>query len=147
METISLEQVVAAPVDAVFAWLADARNYAKTPLVLRVRWTRPGDEAPFGVGAVRTVLCPGAWFEELITAYNPPRDFSYHIERSFPAIHHEVGALRFDGVDGDTRVHWTTTFEIRSPVAAPLLTRLVKPVLHHAFRQILTAADKDLSGR
>ncbi|MEV6769497.1 SRPBCC family protein [Nocardia sp. NPDC051030] len=146
METITVERFIAAPPKAVFDWLADAGNYTRSFLVLRSRLTHPGETAPYGAGAVRLLTVVIGWFQERITAYNPPHDFAYLIERSFPPIRHEGGQLKFTEVEGGTHVTWTTTGQIASPVAAAPLTRLLlKPTLTYAFGNLLAAADKALT--
>ena len=51
MQTVTVERVVAAPVAEVFEWLSDASNYTRSPLVL-ARLAQPGEDAPYGLGAV-----------------------------------------------------------------------------------------------
>ncbi|MBL1077169.1 SRPBCC family protein [Nocardia sp. 2] len=148
MQTITVERVIAAPPAAVFDWLANAQNYPRSRVVLRNRLARKGTDAPYGRDAVRVLTWVIGWFRERITSYNPPHDFGYLVERSFPPSRHEGGALTFTEVDGGTRVTWTTTGQIAAPFAADTLTRLLmKPVVTFAFGGVLAAADRELSNR
>ncbi|UNO39074.1 SRPBCC family protein [Streptomyces sp. MST-110588] len=148
METMTVEYVIDAPVDEVFAWLTTTTNYTRSPLVLRCRLTRRGQAAPYGVGAVRSHLWLTGWFEERITRYDPPHVTEYVVERSLPPSRHELGRMTFTETDGGTRVRWTTRAELRVPLLGALVTRLVvRPVLTRTFRNILTAADTALTGR
>ena len=93
MVHIAVERTIAASQERVFAWLADPANLTAAPLVLRAGFAK-GSSRP-GVGAVREVTGAGMWFREEITAYDPPRSYSYRILRAFPAIDHEGGTMTF----------------------------------------------------
>ncbi|MFI6638724.1 SRPBCC family protein [Streptomyces sp. NPDC050504] len=146
METVTVVRVIDAPIDAVFAWLTTTTHYAKSPLVLRCRLARPGEGAPYGVGAVRLHLWTTGWFRERITGYDAPHATDYVVERSFPPARHEFGRMTFTEVEGGTRVCWTTRAEMRVPLLGPVLTRLLmRPVVSRSFGSILAAADRALS--
>ncbi|MFC7304815.1 SRPBCC family protein [Streptomyces monticola] len=148
METLIVRRVVGAPVEDVFDWCATSSNYTRSPFVLRARLARPGAGAPYGVGAVRLHTWTIGWFRERITAYNPPYEFDYTVERSFPAARHELGRMTFTEVDGGTEVVWTTRFEVPLPFGAAALTRVcAKPVIGRVFGSILDSADAALRGR
>ncbi|AJE83557.1 hypothetical protein SLNWT_3181 [Streptomyces albus] len=146
METMTAERVIAAPAEEVFQWLATTSNYTRSPLVLRARLARPGEGAPYGVGAVRLHTWLIGWFRERVTTYHPPHDFDYVVERCFPPARHGGGRLTFTEVPGGTRVVWTTTAQVRLPFGALLTRRLVKPLLVRVFGRILDAADAALTG-
>ncbi|MFD7668377.1 SRPBCC family protein [Streptomyces sp. NPDC059788] len=142
METMTVERVIAAPIDEVFAWLTTTTNYTRSPLVLRCRLTRQGEGAPYGVGAVRSHLWAIGWFRERITRYDPPYATEYVVERSWPPARHELGRMTFTEVAGGTRVCWTTRAEVRVPLLGGFLTRrLARPVITTTFRKILEAVD------
>lgn len=146
MEDMTVERVIGAPVEDVFTWLTTTTNYTASPLVLRCRLTRRGDGAPYGVGAVRSHLWLIGWFDERITHYDPPYATEYVVERSLPPSRHELGRMTFTEVDGGTHVRWTTRAEIRIPLlAAPLTRLLARPLITRTFRGILEAADSALS--
>src|SRR5918999_345161 len=84
--TVSVERVVAAPLGDVFEWLSDASNYTRSRFVLHERLVRPGDDAAYGIGAVRQLTWAFGWFRERITAYRPPHEFRYLVERSVPPL-------------------------------------------------------------
>jgi RNA polymerase sigma factor (sigma-70 family) len=52
--------------------------------VLRERLVRRGEDAAYGLGAVRQLTKVFGWFRERITAYRPPHEFDYLVERSLP---------------------------------------------------------------
>lgn len=148
METMTVERVIDAPIEDVFAWLTTTTNYTSSPLVLRCRLTRRGASAPYGVGAVRSHLWTIGWFRERITQYDPPYATEYLVERSLPPARHEFGRMTFTEVDGGTRVTWSTRAEIPLPLIGALLTRrLARPVITRTFRNILDAAGTALTHR
>lgn len=147
MQTTTVERIIAAPIGEVFDWFADSRNYARSPFVLRNRWARPGDDAPYGVGAVRVHLWTIGWFRERITAYRAPREFDYLVERSFPPARHDGGRMTFTEVPGGTRVVWSTTSELPLPFPAlrAAAGRLAGRVIAKVFGSILDAAETALA--
>ncbi|MDQ2815283.1 MAG: SRPBCC family protein [Actinomycetota bacterium] len=141
MQVITVERVVPAPGAEVFQWLSEASNYTRSRFVLRERLVRPGRDAAYGLGAVRELTWVFGWFRERVTAYHPPREFEYQVERSFPPLRHQGGRLTFTEVPGGTRVHWTTTVELRLPMAAASATRLLgQPVIAYTFGQVIETA-------
>lgn len=147
METLTVERTIAAPIEDVFAWLSNAHNYTRSKFVLRERLAEPGADAPYGLGALRVLLWTVGIFYERITAYDPPRSFDYHVERSFPPSRHEAGRKSFTEVAGGTHVTWTSTFEIRLPLVGAFLTRVVGvPIIRRVFSRVLDAAQADLTG-
>ncbi|MGW1373929.1 SRPBCC family protein [Streptomyces sp. NPDC002446] len=148
METMTVERVIGAPIDTVFAWLTTTTHYTRSPLVLRCRLTRRGEGAAYGVGAVRSHLWLIGWFRERITQYDPPYATEYVVERSLPPARHDLGRMTFTEVDGGTRVQWTTRAEIPLPLVGPFLTRrLARPIITNTFRNILDTADRVLAQR
>jgi uncharacterized protein YndB with AHSA1/START domain len=146
METMTVERVIDAPIEEVFAWLTTTANYTASPLAVRCTLTRGGREAPYGVDAVRTHLWLMGWFRERITRYEPPHATEYVVERSLPPSRHELGRMTFTETAGGTRVCWTTRAEVRVPVLGAFLTRVVvRPVLLGTFRNILATADAALT--
>lgn len=148
MLTVSVERVVAAPLSDVFEWLSDASNYTRSRFVLHERLVRRGEDAAYGFGAVRQLTWVFGWFRERITAYRPPHEFRYLVERSVPPLRHEGGRVTFTEVPGGTRVHWTTAVELRLPIAAAAATRLLgRPMIVYTFGKVLDAADAALASR
>jgi uncharacterized protein YndB with AHSA1/START domain len=108
MVQLRVERTIAAPQERVFEWLADPASLTAAPMVIRAGWAK-GFSGP-AVGAQRTVTAAGAWFREEITAYDPPRSYSYLIVRVFPPLNHEGGTLTFTPSGDGTHVDWVTTY-------------------------------------
>ncbi|MBO2452210.1 SRPBCC family protein [Actinomadura barringtoniae] len=145
METLTVRRVIAAPIADVFDWCATTTNYTRSALILRARLARHGQGAPYGVGAIRLHTWAIGWFRERITAYNPPHDFDYTVDRSIPPARHELGRMTFTEVAQGTEIVWTTTFEVPVPFGAVVTRVVAKPVIAYVFGRILHAADKALT--
>lgn len=146
MQTVTVERTVMAPVADVFERLSDASNYTRSMYVMRERLSEPGKDAPYGLGAIRQLTWIFGWFRERITAYDPPDEFHYLVERSFPPVRHEDGRLTFTEVPGGTRVVWTTTVEMRLPIGAAAVTRIFGgPLTAYTFGKVIDAATASLA--
>ena len=143
MVEIHLEQMILAPVDKVFDWLADPTNLAAAPLVLRASWAK-GSAGP-GAGAVREVTGVGSWFREEITAYDRPRGYSYLIVRSFPPFNHEGGTLTFTASGDGTHVDWLSNYTHPAWAGGKLFEAVSYRLLRSNFRAILDACAKKLA--
>lgn len=142
MVHLHVERTIAAPPDRVFARLADPASLTAAPLVLRSVWTSAAPVA--GVGAVREVITTGMWFREEITAYDPPKSFSYRIIRSFPAFDHIGGTLTFTPSGAGTHVDWVTTYTHPNRAGGKALEALTSRLLPWSFNAILAGCAKDL---
>jgi hypothetical protein len=140
MVHLHVERTIAASPDQVFDWLADPGNLTSAPLFLRAGWAK-GFSGP-SVGAMREVTAVGAWFREEITAYDPPRSYSYRIVRSFPALEHEGGTLTFTPSGDGTHVDWATTYTIPDRAGGRVTEVVTSPVFRSCFRAILAGCAK-----
>jgi uncharacterized protein YndB with AHSA1/START domain len=142
MVTLHVERTIAAPPEQVFAWLADPANLIVAPLVLRAGWAK--NSAAPGVGAVRAVIATGMWFREEITAYDPPRSFSYRIFRSVPAFNHDGGTLTLTSSGGGTHVDWTSSYSHPIHAGGKAMETLTSRLLPWNFRAILAGCAQAL---
>ncbi len=146
MQTITVERVIAAPLEAVFSWVANQDNYIHAPMVFRQRLVRPGVHGGYSAGAEHVRWLAIGWFRESVTAIDPPHTIDYAVDRSFPPSRHESGRLTFTAVPAGTHVHWTTTAQIRIPLIGDAATRIVgRPLTTALFSQVLAAADRALT--
>jgi uncharacterized protein YndB with AHSA1/START domain len=144
MVELHVERTIAASPERVFDWLADPANLAAAPLILRGGWAKRSSEP--GAGAMREVIGVGTWFREEITAYDPPRSYSYLIERSFPPLNHEGGTLTFTPSDDGTRVDWRSNYTHPVRAGGKLMEAVSRPLLRSNFLAILAACAKALEG-
>jgi uncharacterized protein YndB with AHSA1/START domain len=142
MIQLRVERTISAPAQAVFAWLADPVNLTASSLIFRAGWSKGSPEP--GVGAQRDALALGMWLREEITAYDPPRSYSYLIVRSFPAMKHHGGTLTLTPTTDGTHVEWVTslTFPLRS--GGKLSEAVTAPMFRSGFDAILAGCAEAL---
>lgn len=122
---VRVRRRIAAPIERVFATVADHEGYARLPGVRHARLLRPGREQAAGVGAQRQLtIGPGRMIEQ-ITAFDPPRHLGYHIIKAPFPIEHAGAEVRLREVAGGTEVCWVTRFRSTVPIGARLVERSV----------------------
>ena len=142
MVTLHVERTIAAPPEQVFAWLADPANLIVAPLVVRTGWAK--NSAAAGVGAVRAVIATGMWFREEITAYDPPRSYSYRIVRAVPAFNNHTGTLIFTPSGISTHVDWTISYTHPIHAGGKAMEAVSSRLLAWNFRAILAGCAQAL---
>jgi uncharacterized protein YndB with AHSA1/START domain len=142
MVELRVERTIAAPVEKVFDWLADPASLTAAPPVISARWAK-GSSGP-GEGAVRRVIGFGTWFREEITAYDPPRSYSYLILGSFPPFDHEGGTLTFTPRGDGTHVDWLTRFTHPAYAGGKLFEPVSRRLLRSSFSAVLAGCAKAL---
>ena len=95
-------------------------------------------------GAVREVIAAGAWLREGITAYDPPRAYSYRVIKSFPAANHDGGTVSLTPADLCTRVVWVSTYTIPARGGGKLIEAVTSPFFRSCFDAILAGCAKGL---
>lgn len=142
MVELRVERTIAAPAERVFDWLADPASLTAAAPVLTARWSkdRPGP----ATGALRQVFGVGVWFREEITAYDPPRSYSYLIVASFPPFNHEGGTLTFTPRGDGTHVDWLTHYTHPVYAGGKAMEAVSRRLLHWSFSAILAGCAKAL---
>lgn len=84
------------------------------------------------------------WFEEEITAYDPPHSYSYLILRSLPPFNHEGGTLTLTPADGGTHVGWRTEYSHPIYAGGKVLEALSFRLLRSSFSAVLAGCAKAL---
>jgi uncharacterized protein YndB with AHSA1/START domain len=135
MVDVQVNMTIEASPECVFRWLADPANLSSAPVVLRAGWAK--NSPPAGVGALREVTATGMWIREEITAYDPPRSYSYRIVRSFPAFDHERGTLTFTPTEVGTHVAWETRYHHPARGGGKAMEAVTSRLLPWNFRAIL----------
>lgn len=144
MAELHVERTIAASPERVFDWLADPGSLTSGPLVLQARW-RSGTSTP-SVGALREVVSTGMWFREEITAYDPPRSYSYRIVKSVPAFDHDGGTLTFTPSGTGTHVDWVSIYTHPLRGGGKAMEAVSSRLLPWNFNAILAGCAKALEG-
>lgn len=131
MATTTVQRRLRAPINAVFAQLANHAGYVRVPGVALAELTRPGQDDPNGLGAQRHLKLGGTEVWEDIVGFERPTLMEYRIVRMKPNIlRHELGRITLTDAAGATDVTWTSRFR----VAIPLLGRFLEKQIDARFR-------------
>jgi uncharacterized protein YndB with AHSA1/START domain len=134
---------IAAPIERVFEALSDHETFIRDPIT-RTRLIAFGTPDRNGLGAKREVRAPLVRFVEEVTAWEPPRSYSYLIRESSPSIVHHGGEIALTSRDGATDIDWQTRFEVPIPVIGSALEPAFKFILIRSFNTLLRQAKKRL---
>jgi len=142
METVVITRVIKAPIERVFEVVTDHASYSEFPGVTGSRLVREGQPQRNGVGAVREIESAGGWFQEEVTAFDPPHRLEYRIVAARPALEHRAGSMLLSSTADGTSVTWTSTFHLRWPVIGGLATWLFAPLVGRAFGAMLDDVER-----
>lgn len=121
---------VQAPVDRVWASLADHEAMASWGPGMKVSLQREGMTVRNGIGAVRAISAPGpapAIVEE-ITGFEPDRLLAYKALSGVPFRNYR-GEVALTPAGGGTRIEWTITADERLPVIEKVAAKVVAGTL------------------
>ena len=147
MREIHVTHTIKAPIEKVFAMLADHEGYKSFPGVTGARLLKEGRGERNGLGAVRRIEAGFNWFEEEVTRFEPPQRFDYLILRSRPPLRHQGGSVRLTATPEGTRVDWTSVAEIRLPLIGALFDGYLGGQLGKAFSHMLHTVDLRLAAK
>ena len=136
--------VAAAPIDVVWARLADASSWSTWGPWNETVLDREGEPAPDGVGAVRRFRRGRLTTLEEVVAFEPPSRLAYEVRSGIPVrdYHSEV---TLEPVGGGTRLRWVSTFDGTSPVAGTIVKLVLGRFLPDGARRLAAAAEADAS--
>ncbi len=138
MQRVETVQDFSAPVDRVYAHLAEHENLGPV-FGARITRVRDGDTSRNGVGSVRELkVGPLPPFQETVTAAVPDELIEYRITRGSPLRGH-VGRMRFSPHGSGTRLDYVIEFG----AVLPGLDRVIALGLGRTVRRGLA----DLAGR
>jgi hypothetical protein len=140
---IEVDELLRAPIDAVFEQLVDHENYASFDGVSSSKLTRTGERERNGVGAQRRVRLGAAVLWEDIVAFERPTLLEYRIVKMRPPVlRHVLGRVRLSQTSEGTRVVWTSEFELRVPLIAGVLEPRLAVKFDAAFRAMLREMER-----
>jgi hypothetical protein len=140
---IEVEELLRAPIDAVFEQLVDHENYASFDGVSSSTLTRVGERERNGVGAQRRVRLGAAVLWEDIVGFERPTLFEYRIVKMRPPlIRHVLGRVRLTETSAGTRVVWTSELEVLLPLVGRLLEPKIAVQFDAGFRAMLREMER-----
>ncbi len=124
-----------APIEVVWAVLADARGWHTWTRMKRSELEAEGDPAPDGVGALRAFSTGPITSRERVTGFEPPHRLTYTLESGLPVEDYRAEVTL--APDGDaTSITWQSSF-----------ARATWPGAGRALRAFLHFAVRDIAGR
>ncbi len=106
---------------------------------------KEGNDARYGVGAIRSIRLSGITFVEEIVKYDPPESFEHKVQKCALPMKHELGRMEFARSGDGTNAHWI------SRARGKHIGRLLEPVMGRAMtkshQDILEQAKTALESR
>jgi hypothetical protein len=140
---VEVEELLRAPIEAVFDHLVDHENYASFEGVSSSTLTRVGERERNGVGAQRKVRLGAAVLWEDIVGFERPTLLEYRIVKLLPPIvRHVLGRVSLTPTSEGTRVIWTSVFEARIPLLGRVLEPMFAAKFDAGFRTMLREMER-----
>ena len=113
--SFTVSATTSAPVDAVWALLADATTWPQwAPMVRTMRYEREGDTERDGVGAIRFLGVGRFGGHEEVTALEPPHHFAYRMVSGLP-VRGYTASVDLVAADRGTAITWSARWERARP--------------------------------
>jgi len=129
-----------APVEGVFEAMSDHGRYDRFRPISASELVREGAPDRNGLGALRRLRAGFLRFDEEITAFERPSRLDYLIRDVNIPLEHDGGSIRFEPTASGTRVLWTSTFRITTPVVGGALGPVFGFGLKRSFTRMLEDA-------
>ena len=118
-----IQQHTAAPIDAVWAVLADARKWNEWGRFKVAKLERLGTPLDDGVGAIRSFGNPPMLSREEVVVYDAPNHFAYIMLSGMPINGYRADVFLTSGDPanpkvGGTTIRWCSTFDSARPAFA-----------------------------
>lgn len=128
-------RLVDAPIETVWAMVADARGYRTWAAMTTTELEREGDPAPDGVGAIRIFGSMGVNSREEVVAFEPPTHLGYVLLAGLPVDDYRAD-VTLTAVDARrTRVTWVGQFDAPG-VRGAVMERFLRFVLGDFVRRL-----------
>ncbi|NKY42504.1 SRPBCC family protein [Nocardia cerradoensis] len=141
MRTLTVTQIIPAPIDDVFEAFTDHEKLSEVFGVRSCTLIKQGSAEKNGLGAIRELDCGLLRLREEVTGFDRPHRMEYKIINARPRADHEYGQVDFIEVPDGTKVTWSTRFGNRSPLGG-LLDRGFAIAFGIAFRLTLRSAEQ-----
>lgn len=116
MQNIDVRETSSAPIDAVWALLADVDSWPRWSGVEKAERLAPGTPAPDGLGSRRLFLTGRVRNEEEVVRFEPPHHLSYEVRGgNLPIRDYHADVTLSEGPEGGTVIEWRSTFRPKFP--------------------------------
>ena len=141
VRTIHVQETSAAPVEAVWALVADVSTWSQWGGFDESELERPGSPVPEGVGALRRFRTGRVRNQEEVVRFDPPRGFSYEVRESdVPVCDYHADVDLTEAPGGGTTITWRSTFRARWPGTGPLVQWRLGAFIKDSARRLAAAA-------
>jgi hypothetical protein len=143
---IAATAVAAAPIDVVWARVADITTWSQWGQWDETTRVRDGVTAPDGVGALRRYRRGRRVHTEEVVAFAAPNLLAYEVRDGLPVrgYHAEVTLVP---VGGGTRINWASDFDGANPIGGWAMYQVLKRFFPATARALARAAEADAAAR
>ena len=136
--------VAAAPIDVVWARVADISTWSQWGQWDETARVRDGAPEPDGHRALRRFRRGRRVHTEEVVGFDAPRRLAYEVRDGLPVrdYHSEVV---LDAVGGGTRIRWWSDFDGANPVGGWATYQVLKRFIPGTARRLARAAEADAS--
>ena len=138
MMEIDVEARSAAPVERVWALLADARTWPQW-----ASFEEAEVEEGEGVGEVRRFRLGRITSRERVTAFEPPRRLGYEFLSGLPIRDYRAEVTLTPTVSGGTDIRWRSTFAAKLPGTGWALRRRLHQFVGETADRLARAAEQN----
>jgi uncharacterized protein YndB with AHSA1/START domain len=145
MQVIEAKAHSAAPPDAVWQVVADARGWSRWGAWSRTDIEREGEPPPGGLGAVKVLTSetrrPIVSREE-VTVFEPPARFGYRLLSSgLPLRDYDSAITLTPAGDGGTDITWRSQFNPKIPLTGGIFRRTLGRFIQDAAERLAREAE------
>jgi hypothetical protein len=140
MEHVEVQQVIQAPVHAVWDRYTDYVSWTDWGGMGKVHLDREGIPPPNGVGCVRVISNFGVKVYEEVVSFDPPERMTYRVVKGGIPIKDHLGEVLFEPCDGGTLVTWRCRFNSKIPGLGGVFRLLVTTLFRKALKRLSRTA-------
>ena len=141
MRQIDISARSAAPVERVWALLADARGWPQWAPFDTAELEREGSPLPDGVGAIRRFTYGKTVVRECIVAFEAPHWLAYQLLAGLPVRDYRADVTLQPTAGGGTAIRWQARFEPLVPGMGWLVRRRLEPFLGDVAQRLARRAE------
>jgi hypothetical protein len=134
--------VAAAPIDAVWARVADICTGSQWGQWDETTRVRDGAPTPDGLGALRRFRRGRRVHTEEVVAFDEPRRLAYEVREGLPVRDYHA-ELTLEPVGGGTRIRWSSDFDGTNAVGGWATYQVLKRFFPATVRGLARAAEAD----
>jgi len=131
----------AAPVERVWALLANARGWPDWAPLDAAELERAGAPAADGVGAIRRFTQGKTTMRECIVAFEPPHWLAYQLVSGLPVRNYRGDVTLAATPDGATTIRWQISYEPLIPGTGWLVRRRLEPFIGDVAQRLARRAE------